>query len=302
MPTEDNTTAARLTRAVLAVCGEHSVASLQSSLPVITAQLGDDLTGHFDEVTAAALRLARLREEAARREQGLAALRELTASLLHGAPTDTVLEALTVQARGLVGADTATVALPDGDDTLVLRVADGAYADRLRGTAFPREPSVSGEVIRSGEAIVLEDAATDPRASQPVVQLGHFGPTMFVPLVARAKPFGTLLVSNLSGGAPFTEADLHLVEAFAAQASVVVDYGRAREETERLALLEERDRLGRELQESVIRRLFSLGLELERLAGGLAGDGNSAAAALPRLVDELDDVIRQVRASLYPST
>ena len=152
-----------------------------------------------------------------------------------------------------MGADVATIAIPDRDESsLVIEVADGARADELRGLVFPVEGSISGEVVRIGRPIVIADASADPRAHQPVVGVGRVGPAMFVPLSIRERAFGTLVVANGPGGRQFDEDDLTIVETFAGQASVALEYARAQRELRRLAVMEDRERIAKELHDGVI--------------------------------------------------
>ncbi len=241
---------------------------------------------------------ARLYEEATRRERWLEAVHEITTQVLGGADARETLHTIARRARELANADLATIAVPTDDgDRLVLEAAVGSHADRLRGTVFPLEGSVSGEVIRFARAAILEDASKDPRVCQPVVRLGAVGPAMFVPLSARGKAFGTLLVARIRDGPPFAERDLALVETFAGQAAVALEYERARREVERLIVLEDRERIARELHDGVIQSLFAVGMGLQATAG-LANDPE-VARRIEDATADLDRVIRDLRNYIF---
>src|SRR6202165_2257046 len=214
-----------------------------------------------------AIENARLYEETRRRSQWLDAVREISSSILAGAEDDRVLQIVVRRARELVDAATATIVTPasgDGTKTLAIGVADGAHAEELAGLPVPIEGSVSGDVIRSGQPAVLADASSDGRTYQPMIALGNMGPMVLVPLVLRGRPFGALTVANPVGGAGFDEEAVRLVQTFAHQASVALEYGRAQAELNRLSLLDERERIGRELHDGVIQSLFSVGVGLDR--------------------------------------
>jgi signal transduction histidine kinase len=244
-----------------------------------------------------AIENARLYEEARDRTKRLEAIRAVTSAILAGTELDAALELVARHARELVGADLATIATPAGDGMLVLQAADGVHADELRGIAFPLEASVSGEVIRTGKAVVLADASADERIWQPVVRAGRVGPALFVPLSADGRPFGTLMVANLLGGALFGEPDVGLTETFAEQASVVLEQARLRRELERLGLLEERERIAKELHDGAIQSLFAVGLSLQGVASLARDDDirNRVEAA----VEGLDGVIRDLRNYIF---
>ena len=182
-----------------------------------------------------AIENARLYDEARRRGQWLEAVREISTSILAGAEIDGVLQVIARRARELVDAATATIVTPapgGGKDSLTITVADGAHAADLVGLPVPMEGSVSGDVIQSGRPAVLADASRSARTYQPMIALGEMGPMVLVPLVLRGKPFGTLALANPVGGAAFDEEAIRLVETFAGQASVALEYGRAQSRVE----------------------------------------------------------------------
>ncbi|HEX8134755.1 MAG TPA: GAF domain-containing protein, partial [Actinomycetes bacterium] len=193
----------------------------------------------------AAIQNARLYEEAEARAKRLEALRAITVAILAGGDPAEPVGLVAHHARELVEADVATIAIPAADGELVVDAADGLGAEELRGAVFPVEGSVSGEVIRTGKAVVLADAAADPRVSQPVVG-GGIGPAAFVPLAVRGRTFGTLMVGVAAGGPPLREAAVQLLETFAEQAAVALEYARLQRELQRLAVLEDRERIAKE--------------------------------------------------------
>lgn len=229
----------------------------------------------------------------------LEAVNEVTHAILEGKDADEVLRLIARRARQIVGADLATVATPSDDnpDALVLRVAEGAKADELVGMTFPLEKSVSGDVMRTRRPAILEDASTDHRVHQPVVSIGGLGPALFVPLAASGRVFGTLGVANLRGEPSFSDQDLAHLRLFAAQAAIALEDARVQEQIHRLAVLEDRERIGRELHDGVIQSLFAIGIHLEATAG-LIGD-EQARGRVEESVGHLDRVIADIRNYIF---
>jgi signal transduction histidine kinase len=241
---------------------------------------------------------ARLYEESRQREQRLEAVRENLTAILAGMQPERVLELLAGSAKELVAADLATIVLPaEQSGSLVIQVADGFHADELQGTEFPLDRSVSGEVIRTGAPILDDDASADERTSEPIVRSGEMGPAMFVPLTVQGSAFGTLTVSNRRGGRQFGDDDLTLVQTFGAQASVAIEYGRAQRELHRLAVLEGRERIAKELHDGVIQSLFAVGMGLQATAT-LSRDPD-IEQRIEGAVGEMDRVIRDLRNYIF---
>jgi signal transduction histidine kinase len=244
-----------------------------------------------------AIENARLYEEARDRARRLEAIREIATAILAGTDPDRVLGLVARHARELVGADLATLAVPAGPGELVVGAADGVHAVELAGTTFPVEGSVSGEVIRTGKTVALADAAADQRVRQPVLRAGGIGPALFAPLPVRGTVLGTLLVANAAGGRPLGPADVQLTETFAEQAAVAVEHARLQQALDRMAVLEDRERIAKELHDGVIQALFAVGLGLQG-AAALARD-RDLQRRIGGAVEELDRVIGDLRNYIF---
>ena len=244
-----------------------------------------------------AIENARLHEESHRRERRLEAVREVATAILAGSDREAVLELIARRARELVDAALCTVATPVDHQTLRVHVADGDEADALRGVAFPIDESVSGAVIQSNAPVVLDDASADPRIYQPIIQIGAVGPAMFVPLAIQDRTFGTLMVANHLGGRTFDDEDLEVVRTFGEQAVLALEYTRVQGELHRLAVLEDRERIAKELHDGVIQALFAVGMGLQGTAGMVRDP--ELESRLEGAVNEIDRVIRDLRNYIF---
>jgi signal transduction histidine kinase len=167
----------------------------------------------------------------------------------------------------------------------------------LQGQPLPADGSISGEVMRTDRPLVLDDARSDPRAHQPMIRLGHHGPALFVPLRVMGRATGTLVVTNLKGGRRFNEKTLRLVETFADQVSVAIEYARAQADVQRLGLMEERERIAKELHDGIIQSLFAVGMGLQGAA--LLAGSPETATRIEGAVGDLDRVIRDLRNYIF---
>ncbi|HEV2685704.1 MAG TPA: GAF domain-containing sensor histidine kinase, partial [Actinomycetota bacterium] len=191
--------------------------------------------------------------------------------------------------------------LDDDPEQLVVKVADGDHAASLEGMEFPAAESVSGEVMRTTETLVLIDALSDPRTHQPFVQTGMFGPAIFAPLAVKGRSFGSLAVGNHPGDRLFSGEDVGLVQTFAAQASVALEQARIQNELKRFALVEDRERIAKELHDDVIQSLFAEGMALQ---SSLAVVNNPEAmeTRITQAVEHIDRVIRDLRNYIFALT
>jgi PAS domain S-box-containing protein len=229
----------------------------------------------------------------------LEAVGEVTKAILANRGSDEVLHMVARHGRDLVDAHVAMVAVPSQDsaDELVIRVADGLLAEALVGTVLPAGHSLAGEVLRTREPRLSLDATHDKRAHSGVAEAAGMGPTLLVPLATEERVFGTLAVSSRLGTPPFTEDDLHSLELFAAQASVALEHGRIRAELQRLAIVEDRERIARELHDGIVQSLFAVGLGL--LSAEPLAVREPVRERIHEAVDSIDRVIADLRRYIF---
>jgi signal transduction histidine kinase len=118
-----------------------------------------------------------------------------------------------------------------------------------------------------------------------------------VPIKVRDEVYGNLYLTDKVGWSEFTSDDEALIGALAVAAGIAIENARLHSRVQEVAVYEERDRLARDLHDTVIQRLFAIGLSLQSLAGN-----PSAAGILDRLkrtISDVDETIRQVRTSIF---
>ena len=118
-----------------------------------------------------------------------------------------------------------------------------------------------------------------------------------VPIGVREQIYGNLYLTDKIGWSEFTNDDQVLVEALALAAGIAIENTRLHRRVQETAVHDERDRVARDLHDTVIQRLFGAGLALQSMAGAAETDGLSER--LNATVTELDDTIRQIRSTIF---
>jgi signal transduction histidine kinase len=264
----------------------------------VFTDVDEELALGLASAAAVAIANAHLFGQLKRREATLAAMGEIAAALLAGVEPAESLQLVASRARELLGADLATVALPYADkQSMVLEIVDGPLGHGLKGQTFSSAGSVSGEVLGDGVMVVVQDASKDRRTGQPQVGTGRIGPAVWVPLVTNGQPFGILSIARALGGAAFTAAELDVVGSFATQASVILEHFRAHENLQRLDLLEDQERIARDLHDTVIQRLFGVSMTLEAIIPAVVDPW--VVERINMSVEDLDATIRRIRTVIF---
>jgi len=242
---------------------------------------------------------ARLYDDARRRERWLAASSELTRTLLSGADPAEVLRSFTATVRELACADLVTLAVPvSGTGNLVIEAADGTDADQVRGLALPDSAGLAAKVFASGERIVSASLSEDPRTEAGSAAVLDLGTAFLIPLGTSERVHGVLQVANRQGGPAFPDATVEMIAGFADHAALALEIAEHRRDAEQLLVLNDRDRIARDLHDLAIQRLFASGLSLQSVLNRLT-DQPDVAERVQRVVDDLDDTIKVVRSTIY---
>lgn len=240
---------------------------------------------------------ARLFEQAKRRQEWLQASMQIQQRIMSPVGNEEPLQLIARRAREIAEADLVSVVLPGADpDTLTVAVASGTNAEDLVGFQYARENSMAALSLQTGQPVMLGDAAGDDRYRVHLTQVLDAGPTMIVPLIGAEGARGALTLGRVRGRRRFDDADLDMAMAFANHAVVALELADARSDQERVLLLEDRDRIARDLHDHVIQRLFSAGMTIQGVAGLREAERN---ARLDRVVTEIDDVIAEIRTSIF---
>ncbi|MFJ4677977.1 GAF domain-containing protein [Kitasatospora sp. NPDC088783] len=242
---------------------------------------------------------ARLYEEAQRRQRWLTATAEINRRLLSGSSRTQVVELIAQRACDISGAKLAEVltALPD-DSGLRVELALGGDVNGRVGVAVALDGTISGAACATGFPVTSPDLAQDPRYPGCVPRFEGMGPAVAVPLGrAEGHTEGVLLLVRGSGEPEFTERETDPLLGFADQAALALELAERRRDAEQLAVLEDRDRIARDLHDLAIQRLFATGMTLQSASRFI--DHPGAADRVLRAVGDLDETIKIIRSTIF---
>ncbi len=219
---------------------------------------------------------------------------EVSRVVIAGAPTGDLLTNTARSARALVGALAAWVSVQEGDH-MVVAAADGQASGFLEGAAVSSEFSLAARAVRTNQIVEVLDMEAEPAVLAEARRVG-FGPGLYVPMQAEDGPVGALVLCRAKGDEPFDAGERSAAQVFASAAAIVLALGSARAAVDRMRITAEHERIARDLHDTVIQRLFGLGMRLqaaERLAG------EPVAERIRSTVDAIDEVIREIRETIF---
>ncbi|MFY1632906.1 GAF domain-containing protein [Solwaraspora sp. WMMB335] len=243
-----------------------------------------------------AIENARLYELANRRERWLAATAEITGVLLGTVRRTDALALVARRAREVAEAELVLVLVNDDDaGQFTVEVVDTGQQTRsgLVGAVLATVETSFADAVASGEHIMVESLAKAASWPVPVTS----GPAVIAPLRVAETLHGVLVVAHRPDANGPTDGDVPLLASFAGQAALAIERARAQEERELLVVLEDRERIARDLHDVVIQRLFATGLQLQSAMplSGRPEIGKRINAA----VDDLDSTIRDIRRAIF---
>ena len=218
-----------------------------------------------------------------------------------------VLQKLVDAARELAGARYAAIGVPDGDGGFGRFITSGMSDELIASLGeLPRQHGLLGAMLESAEPYRTADIRDDRRfrgwwpSTHP--SMSSF---LGVPIVSgRGDVAGAFYLTDKLDAAEFSDADQALIETFAAHAALALENARLHERSRELSIVEERNRLARELHDAVTQKLFGVVLAAESGAALLSQDqaGAEVQLALARdLAREAMEELRSVIVHLRPA-
>lgn len=264
------------------------------------SQDDEDVVTALAGAAGIAIENATLFADTQRRRDWQAAMTTVTTDLLEGADGTRALHSLLVQSSTASAADGAAFTTTAEDNQQEFTVAPAlGLLKPWHETRISAEGTLAETALARREPMLITDSRRDPRTHQLPETVTDIGALMIAPVIGDRGPHGVLTLARHRNNAPFTAADLQMLTDFAAHAALVLDISGLRRDTERIRILEDRDRIAVDLQQTVIHNLFKLGLALQSTSARITPP--SARDAIRAQADEVDRIIHAIRGVVFPT-
>jgi signal transduction histidine kinase len=230
-------------------------------------------------------------------QERLIALHKASLDLIKDVALDHLLEQIAAIACEQADARYAALGVLDDNGKLVKFITVGMTDDEIKRLAHPPVgKGLIGELMDTELPLRLPKIQDHPRsvgfpANHPAM-VSFLG----VPIRSAAKQLGQIYLTEKIGAAEFTADDEKIIQMLAAYAAAAIQNARLHENTHRLAVLEERERIGMDLHDGIIQSIYGVGLSLEGALHSIDEDTSDAKMRIQHSIDALNQAIRDLRA------
>jgi len=202
--------------------------------------------------------------------------------------------------RDLVGARYAALGIVDGYGFIEQFITSGiGLAERERIGAPPVGHGLLGLIIREGRSYRIPEIASHPDSSGFPPNHPPMHSFLGVPVVVKARAIGNFYLTDKRAAAEFSEDDERIVAMFARHAGIAIENARLHSEVQRLAIVDERERIGRDLHDGIIQSLYAVSLSLEDVADLMTEAPEEAESRVERAIESIQDTIRDLRNFIF---
>lgn len=211
-----------------------------------------------------------------------------------------VLQLIVDRVRDLADAEYAALGIIGEDGGLERFVTSGiTEARRRRIGSLPHGRGILGLIIRESRSIRIRDIGSDARRHGFPPHHPPMHSFLGVPVRLRDIAIGNFYLTNKRQADAFSAEDQRLVERFALHAAIAIENARLHQQVRRLAVVDERDRIGRDLHDGVIQRLYAVTLTLDDVPELMGVEPNEARDRVDRAIATLQSAIGDIRGFVY---
>jgi signal transduction histidine kinase len=235
--------------------------------------------------------------ELSQRNEELGLMNNLGSAVASSMDLDELLQTLLENVMGLFEARAGEIYLrEENEGAFRLAIHRGEPGDSFwQKERFHIDEGVVGRVGKSGESIWTSELKGDPALVRASLMSAGVGTLVATPLTARGRVVGVLTLA-FDGERPRNPNQLGLLAAVGAGIGISVENARLYRQARRLAVLEERERIGMDLHDGIIQSIYAVGLTLEYTRLMAKEDPEGVFPKIEEAIGGLNGIIRDIRA------
>ena len=211
-----------------------------------------------------------------------------------------VLQKIAQAAKDLINAKYAALGVHDGSSSLFRFITAGINpAQHEKIGPLPVGHSLLGAFLHQGQSMIVNNIPNHPAS----IGFPEHHPVMHsllgVPIISKENLIGALYLADKEDGSDFTKADQQLIEMLAIHAAIAIENARLYEQTQRLAILEERERFSRDLHDGIIQSIYAVGLSLDNAKASISPGNITALDQIDLSMKSLANVIHDIRNYIF---
>jgi len=229
-------------------------------------------------------------------QERLIALHEASLELVKDVSLDHLLERIAKVACEQSGARYAALGVLDEDGKLVKFISVGMRDDEIKRMAHPPVgKGLIGELMNTEVPLRVPVIQEHPRSTGFPAYHPKMVSFLGVPIRAASRQLGQLYLTEKIDTPEFTADDEKIIQMLAAYAAAAIQNARLHENTRRLAVLEERERIGMDLHDGIIQAIYGVGLSLESALHSFEDEPEDAKTRVQHSIEGLNQAIRDLR-------
>jgi two-component system sensor histidine kinase DevS len=230
-------------------------------------------------------------------QERLIALHNASLELVKDISLDHLLERIAKVACEQSDARYAALGVLDDDGKLVKFISVGMTEDEIKRIAHPPVgKGLIGELMNTEVPLRVPVIQQHPRSSGFPAYHPHMVSFLGVPIRAANHQLGQIYLTEKIDAPEFTADDERIIQMLAAYAAAAIQNARLHENTHRLAVLEERERIGMDLHDGIIQTIYGVGLSLESALHSFEDDPQDAKTRIQSSIESLNQAIRDLRS------
>jgi signal transduction histidine kinase len=231
------------------------------------------------------------------RNQDLALLNNIAGVLTASLKLDEILHKTLSLVMDYMEVESGEIFLLEEDKQTLRLVLHRGQAAEVFWTRnrFQAGEGIIGLVAKTGEALVSHDLAHDMRYLRDAVVDAGFKQMACFPLTSTGNLVGVLSAVTRSS-VPLNDHDIQVINAIGSWAGLAIENARLHSDARRLAVLEERDRIGMDLHDGIIQSIYGVGLVLEHARLLATEDPEQSAERIQQAISSLNHTIRDIRS------